>query len=109
MLKTSKTKTLCEELGEPTNTNMRLVITRTIDAVPTVIEVNPVVDTIEFSMGLDFGYVYISRMGRPGQTIELADGDKAVFEVPSQGALIQALTAFFNDPKHPLNQEGGEA
>lgn len=86
---------------------MKLVITRTIDAVPQVIEVNPVVDTVEFSMGLDFGYVYISRLGRPGQTIELADGDKAVFEVPSANGLMKALQAYLTQT--PLEEKGGEA
>jgi hypothetical protein len=85
---------------------MRLVITRTIDAVPQVIEVNPVVDTVKFSMGFGFGYIYISRLGRPGQTIELADGDNAVFEVPSAGGLMKALQAYLTQT--PLEEKGGE-
>lgn len=54
-------------------------VTRTIDSVPLIIKVNPSTDTIEFSMGMDFSYIYISRPGLPGVIFELADGDKAVF------------------------------
>jgi hypothetical protein len=39
--------------------------------------------------------------------IEEEEEDEA--EVPSESGLTKALTAFFNDPKHPLNQKEGEA
>jgi hypothetical protein len=58
---------------------MRIVIFRTNEPAQ-VVPFNPATDVVEFQMGLDFGYVWISRPGRPGETIELADGDKAIIE-----------------------------
>lgn len=84
---------------------MNLVIYRTGEP-PQVVKINPATDNVEFQMGLDFGYVWISRPGRPGETIELADGDKAVLEALGTQGLEVALKAFLTNT--PLNEKGGE-